>query len=302
MIDARDNLTLLIHQWRNAPRLRALAEGMVGIIQDHLIAPLYALEDTQNLETASGAALNDIGERLGIDRGQVIPTDIEFFGFDMGGSGFDQDPFFSTLLGSVLVVDEMDTPYRRALRARGRTLRIGSSIDDFKYALDAAEVNYWTVTDNGNGTFSVRVHRTLDKTRIQDLIEREALPVPLGIGISIDTAISPSQDVIYWGNANSVSTPRDWANFSANATTFPYAHDEQALVIPTFTGADYLVFAQRESDPDIVSATVQEFEQIEAFEKRSLAWVEQGIGYDAWVTTYEILGAAVGGDLVKFTR
>lgn len=298
-LDVRQHTSLIISQWQTAPRLKALAEGLLGAVQDWLVSPLINLENTQNLELARAAALDDIGERLHLSRDLVVPTDIEFFGFDDSGTGFDQAPFFSTIIGLLLVENEADDPYRNALRARGRTLRSQVALSDFIYALQGANARWEAIVDAGDGSFDVSVARDADKTRIEDLIDRNALPIPAGIGISITATIPVLQDKVYWGNSDSAT---DLTAFAASASTQAYSHDLQTLAIPAFTGSDYIVFAQRHSDPAIVSARTRGFEQIQAFDRTINGLTISGVDYDVWITTYEALGGVVGGDVVEFRR
>lgn len=297
-INVRDNNKLIIHQHKTAPRLLALADGLLAAIQDDLIEPLAALENTQNLERAGRAGLDDIGERLAIARTQQVPANIEFFGFDMGGTGFDQEPFFSNTIGNLLVVDEEDTAFRDTLRARGKTLVSGTSLVEFIAALEASETQYESIIDNGNGAFTITVTRQTEKNRIQDLIDRNALPIPAGIGITVNVSVT-TDDHVYWGTT---TTPNDLSGFAAGATTADYNHDLQQLAVPTFNGNARLVFAQRSSDAQVASISIGGFDQTAAFIHTARALQIGGIDYDVWMTRNDIIGSKVAGAVVEFRR
>lgn len=297
-INVRNNADLLISQWKTAPRLQALARGLIGAVQESIIDPLTTLEDTQNLERADRAGLNDIGERLAIARSQEVPTDIEFFGFDMSGTGFDQAPFFSSLIGNILVEDEEDSAYREALRARGRMLLGGSSFTDFVRALEGSETQYESIVDDGGGEFTITVTRQAEKNRINDLINRKALPIPAGVGINIVVSVTTG-DQVYWGT---LDDPSDLSGFEAGATTYPYHHDQQRLPVPTFNGSKHLAFAQRSSDAPVATITTRGFDQTQAFIRTQNALEINGVDYDVWITRRKIIGSKAAGDIVQITK
>ena len=45
-IDVHANAGLLIQQWQQAPRMRALVDALQGVMDDHLIRPLADMEET----------------------------------------------------------------------------------------------------------------------------------------------------------------------------------------------------------------------------------------------------------------
>lgn len=297
-LDVRQNADLAIQQWQTAPRLQTLITGLLGAIQESLINPLTHLEETQNLEQAERAGLDDIGERLVIARTQEVPTDIEFFGFDAGGTGFDQEPFFTTIIGYLLVEDEEDTAFRGALRARGRMLLGGASLTDFIHALEGGEAQYESIIDNGDGTFTITVTRQAEKTRIQDLINRKALPIPAGVGFTINVSTTTGDNVL-WGTT---TTPNDLSGFEAAATTYPYNQTRQVLPMPTFSDTARLVFAQRSSDPPVVAMNLNGRDQIHNFTRTQNAIQVNGVDYDVWVSDYDIIGSKVAGHQLIITR
>ena len=297
-INARENIKLIIQQWKTAPRLQALANGILGAIQTSLIDPLAKLEDTQNLEKAGMAGLDDISERLVIARSQQVPTNIEFFGFDDSGTGFDQAPFFTSLIGNLLVENEADSAFREALRARGITLMGGTTLAEFIRALEASETQYESVIDNNNGAFTITVTRQTEKNRIQDLINRNALPVPVGIGVTINVSVTQG-DHVYWGTT---ATPNDLTGFAAGAATAVYNHDEQRFNVPAFNTNLYLAFLQRSSDAPVTRIIVDGVNQTEAFIHTANAVQISGVDYDAWITRNKIIGAKASGTPVIFRR
>ena len=86
-IDIGANAELLIQQWRRAPRMKALTEALLGVVNDHLAQPLAQLERRLRTETADGAWLDHIGERLSLSRPATNVGAYEFFSFDGSGGG-----------------------------------------------------------------------------------------------------------------------------------------------------------------------------------------------------------------------
>ena len=85
-IDVHANAGLLLHQWQQAPRMRALVDALQGVVDDHLVKPLEEMEERLRIDVAEGVWLDFIGEQLMLPRPATdMPTDYAFFGFQ--GSG-----------------------------------------------------------------------------------------------------------------------------------------------------------------------------------------------------------------------
>ena len=65
-IDATAYAEMLIQQWRRVPRMQALMEALLEVVDVHLVKPLVDMERTTMIGTAEGVWLDYIGERLGV--------------------------------------------------------------------------------------------------------------------------------------------------------------------------------------------------------------------------------------------
>ena len=178
---------LLVSQWDQAPRLRALAQGLLEAIHGELVDSLDAIERGTRIDTAEGVWLDRIGERLALSRPSVRRTDIEFFGFDGGdGVGFDQGPFATTIPALVPRVPIGDAFYRCLLRLRSLALLADGSAADLERTL-RSEFPQAQVVDNGDMTITVQ--------GISDDRRRNLLPLvhsvvdrlkPAGVALTIE--------------------------------------------------------------------------------------------------------------------
>ncbi len=132
---------LMVSQWQNAPRLRALLEGYLALFKAELIDQLDHLERQMSLDTAEGVWLDYIGERLGLPRpGKRVDLTIpqQYFGFGSGTTrtSFDDAPYFSNLGRAMEALEPVvDNWYRSMLRGRGLSLRLGTSVTEFEQIL-----------------------------------------------------------------------------------------------------------------------------------------------------------------------
>ena len=128
-IDVHANAGLLIQQWQQAPRMRALVDALQGVMDDHLVKPLANMEERLRIDTAEGVWLDFIGERLMLPRPATIVTDYAFFGFHgSGGVGFDQGPFATVVEALSPRVPVGDVFYRRLVRMRAEVLLTDGSV------------------------------------------------------------------------------------------------------------------------------------------------------------------------------
>lgn len=122
-INTAANAGLLLQQWRDTPRLQALAEALLGIIGEELLQPLATLEGQMGLDSAAGVWLDHIGARLGLPRPATRDTEFDFFGFEgSGGVGFGQGIFSTTDPALSPRVPVGDDYYRRLLRLRAEVV------------------------------------------------------------------------------------------------------------------------------------------------------------------------------------
>ena len=185
-IDLTANAGLLIQQWRRAPRMKALAEALLGVVDDHLVKPLADVESRLRIETADGFWLDCIGERKELPRPATNLGNFTFFGFDgSDGVGFEQG-IFSTV-DPVLSprVPVGDAFYRRLLRMRARALLADGSIPQLEAA--ASQVFPGTRYQD-NGDMTVEVHslfRSLDDRHMLAAVESiGGFPTNAGVALS----------------------------------------------------------------------------------------------------------------------
>lgn len=128
-IDLTANRELLIQQWRRAPRMRALTDALLGVVDEHLIRPLADIEERLQIEAADGFWLGWIGERLRLPRPATNLGNFAFFGFDgSGGLGFDQGPMATVNEALSPRVPVGDVYYRSLLLMRAEVLTADASV------------------------------------------------------------------------------------------------------------------------------------------------------------------------------
>ena len=122
--------SLLIGQWRNAVKLKALVDKFSAVLREQIEAPLDAVMGQRRIETARGYWLDCIGRTLGLGRPSVEDTGTRF-GYDSAGSGFDQAPF----AGHAGKAPLGDTAFRKLLRARAIAVSADGALDTFTRAV-----------------------------------------------------------------------------------------------------------------------------------------------------------------------
>ena len=129
-IDVHANAGLLIQQWQQAPRMRALVDALQGVVDDHLVKPMGDMEERLRIDTAEGVWLDFIGERLMLPRPATMSTAYAFFGFHgSDGVGFGQGPFSTVVEALSPRVSVGDAYYRRLLMMRAEALLAGSTVE-----------------------------------------------------------------------------------------------------------------------------------------------------------------------------
>lgn len=138
MIDVRDNTRLLISQ-HFGTQLEEIATRWLATMQEYMAAPVNAFD--VDIESATGFALDEIGERLGFGRPRIEDESVVYFGFSDEDLSFGQgvlatsdDVFFPGIPVS-------DTTYRCLLKARAVALRSTGSRRDFEDGLRCLSAN-----------------------------------------------------------------------------------------------------------------------------------------------------------------
>lgn len=111
------------------------------------------------------------------------------------------------------------------------------------------------------------------------------------------SALTPT-DFIYYG-LDADTNPADFDINTAQSAVFQTA---QTIFVPTFTGNQHFVIAQRSSDPQITQLIIGGFDQRDAFTRTTNAFLVSGVNYDAYVSDNTLIGARVSGDRVQIRR
>lgn len=130
---------LVIGQWQLSPRLRAIIDTELAILNDDVVTALERLKLMQRIETAEGVWLDYLGVRLGIRRPVTSdPAQDDRFGFDMAGEGFDQAPFRGVSENDA-VYPLPDVIFRKLLRARAILVLGDGTCQTFSRAVRAID-------------------------------------------------------------------------------------------------------------------------------------------------------------------
>ena len=134
-IDLTRNGDLLISRYQQRPSGRII-RNMLATLQELMGDPVNLL--TNDLDEAQGAALDNIGLRMGFTRPPIIATDIPTFGYQQASAGYGRGVYATSRVGEAanLPVGPMpDAPYRSMLKARGVFLRGLADRDTIELAL-----------------------------------------------------------------------------------------------------------------------------------------------------------------------
>ena len=102
-----------------------------------------------------------------------------------------------------------------------------------------------------------------------------------------------------------VDADGDPSNFDINAgtTTGPlFVTGRQSIVMPTFTGFQYVVYAQQSNEPAVTEINIDGLNQRNAFTVNANAFQVGGQNFDAYVTNNTIDGTAFSGKRLEIVR
>ena len=186
-IDVHANAGLLIQQWQQAPRMRALVDALQGVMDDHLIRPLADMEERLRIATAEGFWLDCIGERLMLPRPATDIANFASFGFHgSGGVGFDQGPFATVVEALSTRVPVGDEFYRVILRIRSGVLLLDGSVASLE---EAVAEDFPDAAYQDAGDMTITLHVTDTRTQLLNLLSAiEAWPKPGGVELTVDTS------------------------------------------------------------------------------------------------------------------
>lgn len=93
MADITQNSQHLTGKPRESIELNTIIDGINAMMQHDLIDASSDLAAQGSIITATGIWLDLLGKRLDFPRPYLDSTELEAFGFDDNGVGFDQAPF-----------------------------------------------------------------------------------------------------------------------------------------------------------------------------------------------------------------
>jgi hypothetical protein len=105
-------------------------------------------------------------------------------------------------------------------------------------------------------------------------------------------------DFIYYG----LDADTNPADFDINTAQSAIFSTTQVIMVPTFTGNQHFVIAQRASDPQITQLIIGGIDQLAAFTRTPNAFLVSGLQYDAYVSDNALVGSIVSGDRVEIRR
>ena len=172
---------LVIGQYVNSPRLRAMIDAFVEQVGDQAFPAIERIKLMRRIETAEGIWLDQIGKLLGIMRPSTTDPSMDLrFGFEgpSQSRGFDQHPFLGDEANAA-VYPLPDAVFRGMVQARAILVLSNGSCQDFERAVRFVDPDA-TVTDNRDMTITITTAR-------QDLLELAdrigVLPRTAGVSI-----------------------------------------------------------------------------------------------------------------------
>ena len=224
-IDIKANAGLLIQQWRRAPRMKALVEELLDVVHEHLVEPLADVEGQLRIETADGAWLDYVGERLGLARPATNLANFRFFGFDGSGAvGFEQGLFATVVEALSPRVPVGDGYYRSLLQMRSEMLLGDGSVPRLESA--ASRVFPGTAyEDHGDMTATARaqVQAAFSINLLKALDAAGGWPSPAGV------SLSKSWEYVVGGDCESDDPPVVYGQTASQVNVDTYEQsDEQA--------------------------------------------------------------------------
>ena len=148
------SLDLLISQWQSAPKLAALVEIWLDVVDEEILQPLNKLREMQNIDMVVGIWLDRMADRVGVTRPNIPATSVSRFGFDDAGVGFGQAPFATTLAALEAREPMGDPSFRKLLKARAKQIRTDGTLGAYLAAAKELEASV-TVVDNYDMTVTV---------------------------------------------------------------------------------------------------------------------------------------------------
>ena len=170
---------LVVGQWTESPRLRALIDVVTDVIKEDIMTALETLERMRRIETAEGVWLDYLGLRFGLERPATSdPAMDNRFGFEGSAQavGFDQAPLRGDAANDA-VYPLPDIIYRRFVRARSILILGDGTSQTFAKAVKAIDPGA-AVQDQRNMTIRIV---TIRRAFLELADEIGALPRTAGV-------------------------------------------------------------------------------------------------------------------------
>ncbi len=149
-----DYIALITNEHRGRPNyaaaLRAILDPIAGTV-----AVATMLQTLFDIDTATGNALDAVGQWIGVTRTLSVPLSNVYFSFNEAGLGFNQGTWFTSGEPVGSLVQLPDQQYRLLLKARALNNHWDGSLQgafDILTALFALSDNIGYIIDNGDLT------------------------------------------------------------------------------------------------------------------------------------------------------
>lgn len=171
--------SLLITQYRDSPNLKTFIGVLLAAVENKLMRATQEIERMRDIDSAEGVWLDYIGERMGVTR-PLINSNDSTFGFDLAGSGFNQDRIKDSVEfdSKVLSGDEI---YRKILKARSVTYTGYSKISDLENSIQKIDSRALAFDNNNMGC---RI-TTDDVATMKIAKNSNSLAITAGVNVSI---------------------------------------------------------------------------------------------------------------------
>lgn len=201
-------IELLLYQYINQPKARATIGALVDVALCDLLPK--SINDAFDLETATGAQLDILGEYIGIQRAIDTTIDRGFFTFeddqnpvtllygltDYRDPGLNADVLFKQYIDSSNVINTLDDDeYRILLKLKSIVNRSNNSLYEINSILFELFGSDILVYDQLDMTISYFVKTSI--ARIIDIAsEQKLLPRPMAVGLNVFALDDPAK---VWG-------------------------------------------------------------------------------------------------------
>lgn len=202
-IDLASRIELLLPQYEDAARLRALMSGAIGIEEAQVSEVLERLDRGGNPEESSGPLLDWMGHRLGIQR-PIVSTG-EYLGYEgtdpEGGNPFNQEEYYDDIPSINQVAPLSDEIFRPILKARARRLRGGADRETIEAILAILWPHGGGYVDESAATVYLVVSAEDDTLYrlVSDELFHLLIPRPAGVAVEFRRT-APEGHVLTWNN------------------------------------------------------------------------------------------------------